>query len=400
MDKHITPKLLKGMVTVPPSKSQAHRAVIAACLAAGQSQIQNLYFSQDIRATVSAMEALGAHSFETENGLVVNGARPDPEDGITIDCCESGSTIRFLIPLALLSGKAVTFTGQGRLMSRPLEPYFSLCEKDGIKVSKTETAVTFSGKLQGGDYTLPGNISSQFITGLLFALPLLEKDSTLTLTTEVESLGYIRMTLDVLKAFGITIHVTDDRHYQIPGNQHYTPHSMTIEGDYSQAAFYLCANAMGSNIVIKGLSEISSQGDKEILAIITRFGSPLSGITIDASQIPDLVPVLAVLASQAEGTTSIIGAARLRIKESDRIATTAALLRNLGAKVEEQEEALIIHGKARLKGGTVDACNDHRIAMAAAIAATVAEGEVTILGADCVKKSYGNFWQDYESLRN
>ncbi len=400
MDKHITPKQLRGTVTVPPSKSQAHRAVIAACLSQGESRIENLYFSQDISATLSAMEALGATASQGESSLRVKGAYPDPQEGITIDCCESGSTLRFLIPLALVSGKTVSFTGRGRLMERPLDPYFALCEQDGIRVLKSEGTVTFSGKLKGGDYALPGNISSQFITGLLFALPLLEKDSTLTLTTEAESVGYIRMTLDILEAFGINIKVIDNRHYQIPGGQQYKAHSMTVEGDYSQGAFFLCANAMGNHINIKGLSETSSQGDKEILSLIKRFGSPLSAITIDASQIPDLVPILAVLASQAEGETQIVNAGRLRIKESDRITSTAALLKSLGAKVEEKDDALIIHGKAKLTGGTVDSFNDHRIAMAAAIAATVAEGEVTILDAGCVKKSYGNFWQDYESLRN
>ncbi len=399
MEQTIKPKKLRGTVTVPPSKSQAHRAVIAACLAGGISTLSNIVFSQDIRATVSAMAAFGASITEDGSQLTVSGALPVPAEGSVIDCCESGSTLRFLIPLAWISGKPVTFTGRGRLMSRPLEPYFALCDQENIAYKQTESTVIFCGKLQGGTYRLPGNISSQFITGLLFALPLLENDSVIKLTTAAESVGYIQMTLDVLADFGITITHDNYQTYYIPGNQCYTPHSLSVEGDYSQAAFYLCANAMGSQVSVCGLNPGSSQGDKEILSIIERFGTPLSGITIDVSQIPDLVPVLAVLATQAEGTTHIVNAARLRIKESDRLTTTKDMLTRLGADITELEDALIIKGKTPLSGGTVDAYNDHRIAMAAAIAATVATDTVTILGAECVAKSYGNFWQDYLSLQ-
>lgn len=399
MDKIITPKKLSGTVTVPPSKSQAHRAVIAACLSVGESVISNIVFSQDIAATVQAMVTFGAAATHRDGVLRVTGAMPQAPEGAVIDCSESGSTLRFLIPLAWVSGKKVTFTGRGRLMSRPLDPYFDLCDAEGIAYEKTDNAVTFCGKLKGGTYRLPGNISSQFITGLLFALPLLSADSRIELTTDVESVGYIQMTLDVLAGCGIAITHSDDfKTYEIRGNQHYLPKDLTVEGDYSQAAFYLCANAMGSRVDVQGLNPDSAQGDKEILSIINRFGEPLTAITIDASQIPDLVPVLAVLASQAEGETRIINAARLRIKESDRLATTRDLLSRLGAEVTETADALVIPGKARLRGGVVDAHNDHRIAMAAAIAATVAEGEVTILGAECVAKSYGNFWEHYERL--
>ncbi len=398
MEQIIIPKHLRGTVTVPPSKSQAHRAVIAAALAEGQSTISNLAWSDDIRATTGAMNALGAHISTTENSLTVVGTSPKTEDDTVIDCCESGSTLRFLIPLAWCTGKRVTFTGKGRLMQRPLTPYFDICKQDAIRYTQMTDSITFSGKLQGGTYHLPGNISSQFITGLLFALPLLEMDSIIKLTTKAESIGYIDMTLDILKRFGITIKNENYERFIIPGNQHYTPCSITVEGDYSQAAFYLCANAMDSQINVKGLNPDSCQGDKEILSIIKQFGSPLKGTTIDVSQIPDLVPVLAVLATQAEGITKIINAARLRIKESDRLATVTDMLTRFGAQIEEQEDALIIHGKTPLFGCTIDSHNDHRIAMAAAIAATVAEGTVTICGSECVAKSYGNFWEDYFNL--
>lgn len=398
MDKIIIPHKLCGAVTVPPSKSQAHRAVIAAGCAAGVSAISNLAFSEDIRATITAMRTLGASIRETTAAATVRGAHPTCADGTLIDCSESGSTLRFLIPLAWLCGKTVHFTGRGRLMQRPLEPYFSVCDAAGIRYTQKADSVTFSGRLHSGAYSLPGNVSSQFITGLLFALPQTEGDSTLTLTTPAESVGYIDLTLAVLKQFGITVKNHDYQSFSIPGRQRFLPQSITVEGDYSQAAFYLAANALGSHVTVNGLNEASCQGDKAICDIIRRFGTPLKAQTINVSQIPDLVPILAVLATQAEGTTRLVGAARLRLKESDRLLTTADMLNRLGAQVTPTDDALIICGKTPLTGGTVDSHNDHRIAMAAAIAATVASGAVTILGSECVAKSYANFWEDYEGL--
>lgn len=399
MNQHIIPSPLCGSVTVPPSKSQAHRAVIAAGCAAGASTISNLAFSEDIRATISAMRTLGASVSEQTAATTIRGARPYCTDGTVINCSESGSTLRFLIPLAWLSGKTVHFTGRGRLMSRPLEPYFSVCEQAGIRYEKKPDMVTFSGQLKSGRYSLPGNVSSQFITGLLFALPQTEGDSTLTLTTPAESVGYIDMTLDVLQRFDITVENHNYQSFHIQGNQRYKLQDVTVEGDYSQAAFYLVANALGSRVNVQGLNAASCQGDKEICDIIRRFGTPLVAQAVDVSQIPDLVPILAVLATQAEGTTRLYNAARLRLKESDRLSTTADMLNRLGANVTIEDDALVICGKTPLTGGVVDSCNDHRIAMAAAIAATVASGEVTICGSECVAKSYGNFWEDYGKLK-
>jgi len=400
MEQHITPGPLSGTLTAPPSKSQVHRAVIAAALAEGTSRLSGVYFSQDISATVSAMKSLGAKAVSDGDRLVITGQRPCPPEGVTIDCGESGSTLRFLIPLALLSGKKVRFTGHGRLMERPLDPYFAICESCGISYEKTADAVSFCGTLRGGHFSLPGNISSQFITGLLFALPLAEQDSTIELTTEAESVGYIDMTLDILRAFGVSVQVSADyKRYEIPGRQTYCPQTMQMEGDYSQAAFYLCANALGSHVTVLGLRPESSQGDKAIMSLLERFGSPLRGITLDVSQIPDLVPIISVVATQAEGETKLVNGARLRIKESDRLATTKDMLSRFGACIRETEDGLIICGKTPLSGCAVDSHNDHRIAMAAAIAATVAEGETTVLGAECVAKSYGNFWEDFKSLQ-
>lgn len=400
MDKVvITPTKLSGSLTVPPSKSAAHRLLICAALAKGESFVDNIDLSQDISATVSAMRALGSSLEQKGEGFLCRGGSYLPDkDGILIDCCESGSTIRFLIPIALAFGGSFRFTGRGRLLDRPLDAYFDICKKDGISFEKRDSEIYFSGKLKGGEYSLRGDVSSQFITGLLFALPLIDADSMIKITTPLESKGYIDMTLSALSEFGISVENLNYREFKIKGGQKYLPHDCAVEGDYSQAAFYLAANALGSSVNISGLDEKSPQGDKEIINIIKSMGSPLAARTIDVSQIPDLVPVLAVLATQADGETKIINAGRLRIKESDRLATITCELKKMGADIKELSDALIIRGKTKLKGSVCEAHNDHRIAMSLAVAATVADGEVTIKGPDCVKKSYGHFWEDYAKL--
>lgn len=395
----ITPRKLSGSLEVPPSKSMAHRLLICASLASGRSVVDNLSLSEDISATIGAMRALGSSIGVSKATATCDGSAIfHTEKALNIDCRESGSTIRFLIPVALAGGMTCTFTGSGRLMERPLEPYFELCGQDGITVKKENGAVTFDGKLRGGTYRLAGNISSQFITGLLFALPLVRADSRILLTTPLESAGYVDMTIQALAAFGIEIENADNAEFRIRGGQRYQPHNCAVEGDYSQAAFFFVANALGSRVALTGLREDSLQGDREILPIIKKMGTPLAGMEIDVSQIPDLVPVLAVLATQAEGVTRLTNAKRLRIKESDRLHTTTQELRKLGAEIVEHEDELIITGKTNLTGGVTCAHNDHRIAMALAIAATACSGAVTIQGAECVRKSYGNFWEDYQRL--
>ncbi len=395
----ITPRKLSGSLVVPPSKSMAHRLLICASLASGRSIVDNLSLSEDISATIGAMRALGSSIGVSGATATCDGSAIfHTEKALNIDCRESGSTIRFLIPVALAGGITCTFTGSGRLMERPLEPYFELCGQDGITVKKENGAVTFDGKLRGGTYRLAGNISSQFITGLLFALPLVEADSRILLTTPLESAGYVDMTIQALAAFGIEIENTDNAEFRIRGGQRYQPHNCAVEGDYSQAAFFFVANALGSGVTLSGLREDSLQGDREILPIIKKMGTPLAGMEIDVSQIPDLVPVLAVLATQAEGFTRLTNAKRLRIKESDRLHTTTQELQKLGAEIVEHEDELIITGKTNLTGGVTCAHNDHRIAMALAIAATACSGAVTVQGAECVRKSYGNFWEDYQRL--
>ncbi len=394
----ITPKKLKGKVSAPPSKSAAHRAVLCASLASGVSTISNLSYSQDILATLSAAECLGAKTTIEGSTATITGMCEEL-NGVLIDCNESGSTLRFIIPIALAIGGSFSVTGRGRLLDRPLDDYYKIFDKQGISYKKEADRIYFDGKLTGGIYELSGNVSSQYITGLLFALPLLQNDSEIVITTPLESAGYINMTLEALSRYGIDIKVSDNlRHYHIKGNQKYNPCDYAVEGDYSQAAFYLVANAIGNDIDIEGLPKTSTQGDKAILDVIRTMESQKGERTIDASQIPDLVPIMSVLATQTEGTTHIVGAARLRIKESDRLSAVTSELTKLGAKIDEFEDSITVYGKTALTGGVVDSHNDHRIVMSLAIASTVANGNVIINGADSVKKSYADFWDKFCEL--
>ena len=385
MDITITPHKLSGSITPPPSKSQAHRALIAAALAGGTSRIDNLADSQDIRATRRCMEALKA------------GGPSLP----LLDCGESGSTLRFLIPVALALRGGADFTGSVRLLERPLAPYHSAFQAQGISMefgAETPKTLRVSGVLKPGVFAFPGDVSSQFITGMLYALPLLPGDSKIMLTTELESRGYVDMTLDVLDRFGIRVDCPDGRTFHVPGNQTYRPHHMAVESDYSQAAFYYAANGLGSRVDIRGLDPASRQGDKVIVPYYENLCGP-GELSLDVSQCPDLVPALAVHAALRAGEiTHITNAARLRIKESDRLDTVTTQLCQLGAHIEQSPDALTISGVDHLTGGVVDGCNDHRIAMMLAVAATRADGPVTIRGAQCVAKSYPNFWEDYQSL--
>jgi 3-phosphoshikimate 1-carboxyvinyltransferase len=319
-----------------------------------------------------------------------------PGDTI-IDCNESGSTARFLIPLFhLLEGKVV-YIGSHRLSERPFQPYYDIFEEQGITYSSQEGGLPLAieGQLKAGQFTLVGNISSQFISGLLFILPLLEGTSHLKILPPLESKDYIELTLACLETFGIEIEKHSDFDYQIKGRQKYTGCNMTIEGDFSQAAFWLVASHIGNDIRVEGLDMHSKQADRAILDVLSRTST---NQPIDVSQCPDLVPILAVLCALTPGNSSIINAHRLRFKESDRLKAIATELNKMGAKVIENEDGLSFVGVDRLFGATVDAWNDHRIAMALAIAATRAEGITKICGAHCVRKSYPEFWTVYQSL--
>ena len=381
MNLCITPGPLEGTVTPPPSKSQAHRAILAQLLAGGGT-VSNLETSQDIEATQRCAAALKAQGTDLP----------------LLDCGESGSTLRFLIPIALALRGGGRFTGRGRLMDRPQKPYFDIFDEKGIFYEQKDGALTVKGELKPGEYRLPGNVSSQFVTGLLYALPLLEGESRIVLTSPLESRGYVDMTLDVLDRFGVRVEVLEDG-FLVPGDQVFQARDFTIEADWSQAAFWLAAGLLGNPVLTVGLSDQSTQGDRVIDEHFASFAwGTWRTVEIDVSNCPDLLPPLAVMAAFHDGTTRLINAVRLRLKESDRLATVTKMLTALGGQVEEGPDWLAIPGTRFLRGGTVDGANDHRIVMAAAIAATRCTGPVTILGAEAVNKSYPTFWDEYKRL--
>lgn len=417
----IKPSKLIGRVSAPSSKSFSHRMLIAAALAGGVSEISNISASEDIDATVSALNALGAKIFREGTDYTVIGIK-NPAASAIIDCRESGSTMRFIIPIAAALGCSCEFRGSGKLPERPITPYIRELGKNGTVIAKTDGVMPFTmnGKLRGGEYVLEGDVSSQFITGLLFALPLCSENSVIRLVSRLESKPYADMTIAALARFGITIDESEDGDglpvYRIRGGQKYRCADVSVEGDYSQAAFYFAANALGSEIKIDNLNEDSVQGDKKILEIVRNMGynklnghensanganavtGKLTAFSVDVSDIPDLVPILTVLGCFADGVCRITGAKRLKIKESNRLEAIAAALGNIGGKVTVHEDSLEIEPIKRFHSGTIDGCNDHRIVMASAIASTMADGVITITDAEAVAKSYPDFWRDFESL--
>ena len=417
----ITPKLLTGSLEIPPSKSVSHRAIISAGLAKGESVISNVLMSEDMIATCDAMTALGASIAyqETQNGcftLTISGCDPLAMKTDTIQCNESGSTLRFIIPIVLLQPKRVVITGKGRLVSRPMKPYYEIFAEKAIQYEHLQKdqdlPLAVEGALTPGSYQIDGGVSSQFITGLLFALPLLSGDSVIELTSKLESKPYIDITLDVLKQFGIEIVNDNDQRFVIKGNQAYTPSNYRVEGDFSQGAFWLVAGTIGEMMDCQDLNVASQQGGKVIVDILKEMGSDISvdddklivrkaetaGTIIDVSQCPDLVPILGVLGSLSKGTTTIINGERLRFKESDRLMATADVLNKLGGNVEETADGLVIHGVSGFTGGRVESHNDHRIAMAVAIASMRATGKIILDGAEAVNKSYPHFWEDFTAM--
>lgn len=410
MDIKITPATLCGEVQAISSKSDLHRALIAAALSDLPTKIKYRGLSEDIKATVNCLCAMGAEINITEDIITVIPITT-PKNGV-LDCNESGSTIRFLLPIIPALNISATVTGKGRLSKRPLSPLYEELTKKGCKMSEAgKFPLMISGELKCGNFELQGNVSSQFITGLMFALPLLSGDSTITLVPPVESKSYINLTLSVLSKFGIKI--TEQKNvYHIKGNQKYcSPQSYEAEGDWSNSAFWLCAGSLGGSITVSGLKYPSIQGDSQILEILSKMGAdvfidvdkitvsgvPYKGISINAADIPDLVPIIAVTSAFAQGETHINGAARLRLKESDRLSTVTSCLTSLGGKVKELSDGLIIEGKA-LEGGKTDSFGDHRIVMSAAIAASKSHGEVIIIGAEAADKSYPAFFADYKML--
>lgn len=407
MNITITPAELAGTIVPPPSKSQAHRALIAAALAHGESVISNVALSQDIEATIRCLGELGAQFRREGGGIAVQGMGANVMSPLRrmayprLDCGESGSTLRFLIPIALAVRGGGVFTGHGRLMERPLTPYFDLFNEKDIFYEYKDGALTVAGMLTPGTYQLPGNVSSQFFTGLLFALPLVNGPSAVIPTTPLESEGYIQMTLQVMAHFGVEFPVSMSLppQYYPQGNQTYRAADFAVEADWSQAAFWYAAQALGNPVTVEGMAPDSVQGDRVITDLALQLSGP-GAVELDISGCPDLAPPLAAMAALRAGkTTRLTNAARLRMKESDRLASVTAALSALGADVKEGPDFLEIQGKEQLAGGVkVDSFNDHRIAMMAAIAAARCINPVTINGAECVAKSYPNFWEEYKRL--
>lgn len=446
------PAALTGTIPAVDAKSYAHRLLMAAALADVPTRIRCRTRSADILATVRVMRALGAEIEDLGEAFLVRpigmclaekGLRPEDLDEVTLDCGESGTTERFILPIVAALGRKAAVTGAGRLAERPLSPLSDVLRAAGVSLSEEGVfPLHVAGRIGVGDYAIAGNVSSQFVGGLLYALSLQSCElveagesvgcdavSTLELTGTVESAPYIRMTEEVLRAFGAEVEVSrDERKYVVRGADAsgllVSPGRAAVEGDWSNAAFWLVAGAVGAvgagreglaGITVTGLRPDSAQGDRTVAEILARMGAEvagdavtvrppkngrLHGLTVDAAQIPDLVPVLSVAAACAEGVTTFVNAGRLRIKESDRLATTAAMLRSLGVEVTEGETTLTVAGRAGrpLTGGTVSGANDHRIVMAAAVAATVASGPVVIEGARAARKSYPDFFRDYAAL--
>ena len=412
---------LKGVIPAIASKSFAHRLLIAAALADQPTVVHCPLRSEDILATVRVLSALGAEIVDQGDRFDVTPitmSRRGLQTNALLDCGESGTTARFILPIIAALGHGGALTGHGRLPQRPLSPLYEVLVDHGLKLSPQGTfPLTVEGQLVAGDYAIAGNVSSQFVGGLLFALSITEGRSTLTLTETIESAPYIRMTLDVLRLFGVDVMVSDDeRMYRIVGQKILkSPRDVTVEADWSNAAFWLAAGAVGSKpITLSGITSQSSQGDRAVLEILSRLGAkvdqnlvartitvspaPLKGQVIDAAQIPDLVPILSIVAACAEGTTTFVNAGRLRIKESDRLETTGNMLRALGVEVDVLPEGLVVHGRGQFTSATVSGANDHRIVMSAAIAALRTQGVVTIEGAQAVRKSYPHFFEDFSRL--
>lgn len=411
-DVKFSPFVPNGTVNVPPSKSDVHRAIICAAMANGVSRISPVALSNDIKATIGCIKALGADAVLENNVLTVDGTNMYKNKTALLDCGESGSTLRFFIPIAAVGNINATFVGKGKLPQRPIGIFTEALPKAGT-VCKTEGGLPLEikGQLKSGIFKIPGNVSSQFITGLLLALPILEGDSEIVLTSPLESVGYIAMTIRTMKQFGVNIQATE-KGWHIKGGQSYKTCDYTTDGDWSQAAFFMVLGAVSGKVTVKGVAKDSTQGDKKCAEILARFGAKvtqldnevtvekgeLKAITIDASQIPDLVPVLSVCAAFAEGTTRIINAERLRIKECDRLKATAELLNNLGGKVKELSDGLEITGVSSLKGGNVNGYNDHRIVMSAAVCAARSDEDITATFAMSINKSFPDFYIDYNSI--
>lgn len=409
----VQPSVIKGNVRAIPSKSFAHRQLICAALADRETKISCSSLSEDINATIRCLEALGS-GIKFTNGIISVTPINNMVSGAVLDCGESGSTYRFLAPVAAALGAEPTFFLRGRLAERPMGPLWETLERGGISIGgKGTERVSFSGRLSAGEYTISGYVSSQFISGLLMALPVLGKNSRIKVTGPLESRGYIDMTLDVLDTFSARAEMKEGSIETAGIEKFISPGSIITEGDWSNSAFWLCgAAACGSCITCEGLNIDSSQGDRAIVSLLQVMGAEavyeedsvrvkagtLRPARIDVKDIPDLVPPIALLACAAEGETEIFNAERLRLKESDRFFTVADTLRKLGADISEEGSSLRIRGGRPLLGGEVHSHGDHRIAMMAALASLISLDKIVMSGAEAVGKSYPGFFEDFGSL--
>ena len=409
--KIIKANRLTGEVTPPPSKSILHRYIIASSLAKGISKIENISYSDDIIATIEAMEKLGAKIEKKDNYLLIDGSKTFDKkylnNNAEIDCNESGSTLRFLFPLSIVKKNKISFKGKGKLFKRPLNSYFENFDKYKIKYSYiNEYEILLDGELKSGEYEIDGNISSQFITGLLFSLPLLNENSKIIIKGKLESSSYIDITLDCLNKFGINIIKNSYKEFIIKGNQNYKSGNYQVEADYSQIAFFLVANSIGSNIKINGLNSNSLQGDKKIVDFIYKIDNwnKKEKLILDGSETPDIIPILSLKACISKKEIEIVNIARLRIKESDRLRAIVKELSKLGFDLLEKEDSILINSRKDfnkiINNNPVylSSHSDHRIAMTIAIASTYYDGEIILDNLDCIKKSYPNFWEVFLSL--
>ncbi|OOB78469.1 MAG: 3-phosphoshikimate 1-carboxyvinyltransferase [Epulopiscium sp. Nele67-Bin002] len=414
----ILPTKLTGNIKIPPSKSMAHRAIICASLSTQTSVISGVDYSADIIATIEGMRALGADIVQDGSTLTICGEKllNGGVDNKTIFCNESGSTLRFLVPISLVSHSKVKFTGKGNLGKRPLTSYYNIFDKQNIKYSYEADNLNLQveGKLSADKFELAGDISSQFITGLLFALPLLESNSEIIITTPLESKGYVDLTLQMMESFGVYVQNNDYKSFIIEGNQTYKATTYEVEGDFSQAAFFLVAGAIGNNVTCTGMNIKSLQGDKMAIDFLREMGvdiqiegdcisakntGVLNGITMSGAECPDIIPVMSVVAALCDGETEIVNAGRLRIKECDRLTATTQELNKIGALITENVNGMKIDGVDEFSGNCmVSSHKDHRIAMSLAIAATRCKQPIILDYPECVEKSYPKFWDDYKAI--
>ncbi len=415
----VFPGKCAGKITIPPSKSFAHRAVICAALAKGESHIRNIAYSQDIKATIECMRKLGAEITESESTLTIKGVgyrsviERTVMNNTIIDCCESGSTLRFLIPVFALSDKTCRFTGKGRLMQRPQDVYAEIFASQYKDFIVTNDFIETKESLSGGIFKVRGNVSSQFISGLLFALPLMDDDSIINIIPPFESRSYVDLTLELLAKFGIETMWLNENSIMVKGRQTYRACDYTVEGDFSQLAFFGVLAAINNDLTVKGVHHNSRQGDKAVIDILADFGAEIKIVTsgyaitkkelhaheIDLQNCPDLGPVLMVLAAASQGTTVIKNAGRLRIKESDRIAAMETELKKAGVDISSTFDTVTINGGVPIRRNlSFESHNDHRIVMALSVLATILDEPSTISQANAINKSYPNFFEDLQKI--